>query len=139
MTRRHSRNLNEDLRIGVKVGLLLAASCSFFATVAYLANGREAFVARVHVGLPTALAVYFIGGLAGGLIIGLLRPLRSTAIGSFVIGTLSSIPLLLVIIAVAFPRSGWYPLGAISLAITAVAVGGGLGAYLHSITKGWAD
>jgi hypothetical protein len=125
------------MRIGVKVGLMFAAAFSIIATSSYILVGNTAFVARFKVGFPTVLACYLIGGLAGGLIIGLFRPLRSTAIGSFFIGTVSSVPLLLCIIVLMLPRSTWYPIGVISGAITAVLMGGGIGAAMHGETKGW--
>lgn len=133
----YSRDLREDMRIGVKVGLLFTAAFSIIATITYLLSGQAAFVARVKMGLPNVLAPYLIGGVTGGMIIGFLRPMRATAAGSFFIGTVSSLPLLMCLVAVGLPRSAWYPIGAISVGITAVLIGGGIGAATHGETKGW--
>jgi uncharacterized membrane protein YkgB len=38
------------------------------------------------------LSIYFAGGLIGGAIIGVLRPLNSTAAGAALVGALASIP-----------------------------------------------
>jgi hypothetical protein len=138
MKRSHTRDFPKDLRIGVKVGLWLALACAIIATTTFVLGGRASFVARAKVGLPVVLASYLIGGLAGGLIIGFLRPLRSTASGSFFIGAVSSIPAILCLLYVALPREIWFPVGAISGVITALLMGG-LGAALHGETRGWTD
>lgn len=133
------RDWNEDLRIGVKVGLLFAAACSLLATTGYFVAGRAAFVAKAMTSLPVVLLYYGIGGLLGGVIIGLLRPLRSTALGSFMIGTLSSVPLLMLFCYSMAPRSQWYPRGVVAIVLTALIMGGGLGAAFHGETHGWTE
>lgn len=134
----HSRDLPEDLRIGVKVGLGLAATFGIIATTTYILGGKAMFVARMKMGLLPILAMYLFGGLVGGLIIGFLRPLRSTSIGSFFIGTVSSIPVILLMVFVGLPRVIWYPVGVIGGVIAALLMGG-LGAALHGETKGWTE
>ena len=136
---RMQRDLMQDLRIGVKIGYLFAAGFSSIAIVKYVLFGGEMFIRANGMGLLAILAVYAISGLTGGVLIGLLRPLRSTSIGSFCIGTVSSTPFCLCLAFMIFPRSEWYPPGVIMAMIVAILMGGGLGAVLYDQTQGWTD
>jgi hypothetical protein len=134
-----TRNVQKDLRIGVKIGLECAAGFSFLATLAYLVGGPTAFVARTRMSLPMVLATYAFGGLTGGLLIGLFRPWRTTSFGSFCLGAVSSLPLSTCIMVRIMPRADWYPAGLVIIAVTSLVLGGGFGALFHDETKGWTE
>jgi hypothetical protein len=131
---RPSRN---DLRIGIKIGLLYAIGFSLLASLVYLVVGGRAFVQRNGADLPIVLASYAFGGLAGGLFIGLLRPLRFSRWGAFCMGTVAVIPVLAALMVVILPRAEWYPPGVVMIVILAVILGGGSTVVQYDKTKGW--
>jgi hypothetical protein len=57
----------------------------------YLLEGPEPF-SRLGVSLTSVIAAY-LGGVAGGAIIGLLRPLTRGDFGAFVVGYLAAVPI----------------------------------------------
>jgi len=81
---------------------------------------------------PTAISTYLVGGLMGGVIFGLLQPLRSSVLGSFTIGTLSSFPISLGFMPAAVSRADWFPEGVIVALAISMIIGGGLGAVYHA-------
>jgi hypothetical protein len=87
--------------------------------------------------LPTLLAIYAFGGVAGGALIGLFRPLSSTRWGSFCLGTIATIPFLAGAVVIIADRSDWYPPGVVIVLILAVVIGGGSTLVQYDKTKGW--
>ena len=70
---------------GVLYGLLFATLYSAAAVLIYLFRGSEPFEAN-EVTLGSTVAVYFLGGILGGAIIGLLLPWTRWRIGSVIAG-----------------------------------------------------
>jgi hypothetical protein len=140
---RHNRRLTEDLRIGIRVGLSLSVAFSVLAAMAFviLLINREAGALKRDTGLnfPEILLLYVAGGLVGGVLIGLLRPLRSTAVGSFVLGSISAFPCFMGYILMTSPRTEWYPFGVLAALGGSMALCGSLGFWFYFKTNGWTD
>jgi hypothetical protein len=139
----HNRRLTEDLRIGIRVGLSFSAAFSVLAAMAFLVLlvNRQAGALKRETGLnfPEIILLYVVGGLVGGILIGLLRPLRSTAVGSFVIGTISAFPSFLGYILMTYPRTDWYPFGVLAALGGSMALCGSLGFWFYFKTNRWTD
>ncbi|HSU93712.1 MAG TPA: hypothetical protein VLI43_08365 [Gemmatimonadaceae bacterium] len=140
---RHNRRLTEDLRIGIRVGLSFSVAFSVLAAMAFviLLINREAGALKRDTGLnfPEILLLYVAGGLVGGVLIGLLRPLRSTAVGSFVLGSISAFPCFMGYILMTYPRTEWYPFGVLAALGGSMALCGSLGFWFYFKTNGWTD
>jgi hypothetical protein len=140
---RHNRRLTEDLRIGIRVGLSFSVAFSVLAAMAFviLLINREAGALKRDTGLnfPEILLLYVAGGLVGGVLIGLLRPLRSTAVGSFVLGSISAFPCFMGYILMTSPRTEWYPFGVLAALGGSMALCGSLGFWFYFKTNGWTD
>ena len=84
----------ENLRWGVAAGLFFAALYSLYVTLLYLIRGPDPFDAN-ETTLGQVIAVYFAGGIAGGAIVGVLRPLAKWRIGAAVVGVVAAVPVFL--------------------------------------------
>jgi peptidoglycan/LPS O-acetylase OafA/YrhL len=140
---RHNRRLTGDLRIGIRVGLSFSVAFSVLAAIAFvilLMNGEASAIKRdTGLNFPEIILLYVVGGLVGGVLIGLLRPLRSTAVGSFVIGTISAFPCFMGYILMTDPRTDWYPFGVLAALGGSMALCGSLGFWFYFKTNGWTD
>jgi hypothetical protein len=69
-----------DLRWGVAHGLGFAAFCSLWVTILMLVRDSIPFtrLGRSYLG---AIVLYYVGGIAAGLVMGLLRPLARSKVG----------------------------------------------------------
>jgi hypothetical protein len=95
----------DNIRWGLWYGIFMAVLLSALAALILLTRGTGPFSKNV-VSLGTAIAIYAIGGVLGGAILGLLRPLTRYFIGVLLI----SIPVSLPIFAgslLAFKGSPW--------------------------------
>ena len=70
----HKTTLSENLEWGLWYGCAMAAAYSAIAILLFLLRGPKPFVHN-GVSLLSTIAVYAIGGILGGFILGLLRPL----------------------------------------------------------------
>jgi hypothetical protein len=138
MQYRSTSELRRDLELGLWVGMSIALICAFFATLRFILGGAAAFSAKTHMAIGEALLFYLLGGLSGGILIGVLRPLRGTTMGSFVIGFCAALPLSAMAALSVIERKEWYPLAAITIVMSAL-LAGGLGAALFGETKGWTE
>jgi len=138
---RLARRLRTDLPIGIRVGLSFSAVYIAMAITAYLltliSRDPDAIKRDFGLNLPTILLLYAAGGLVGGVIVAVLRPLRSTAFGSFVIGTISTYPLAIAFEMLGMPRVDLYPEGVFVALGLSLIFGGGIGAVMHGRTNGW--
>jgi hypothetical protein len=75
-----ARDLPRDLRWGVAHGLAFAAFCSLWASILYLARDSDPF-RRLGVTFERTIILYFAGGIGGGLLMGLCRPLTMSRRG----------------------------------------------------------
>ena len=119
---------------GVGWGLVLAAILLIAASLVYLA----AFIGAASVGLSfwRLVLVYLGGGLLGGLVVGLLRPLTRSHLGAALVGVVAAVP---VGVGVRLLRNGlapWSDKDTWALAIFALALGGVVGWRYRTIFGG---
>jgi hypothetical protein len=81
----------QDVKWGLKWGTGFAVGMTIYTIGLYLAVGSEPFD-RVGLRPPVVLALYIIGSLAAGLIVGFLRKLTATRDGSMLVGTVAALP-----------------------------------------------
>lgn len=117
-----------NLRWGIGYGLLFASFYSLFVLMLYTFRGDEPFRAN-EISAPVAVVAYFFGGVAGGAIVGLLRPLTKWRIGAMFVGVAAAVPLFLGLgLAMYGPVSNWGENETFGLVATAVILGS-LGGY----------
>lgn len=129
--------LRRDFRIGFGISLTLMAVSAVLAVLKYLLAGVDGFHRTTGMGLPQVLGLYALGALTGGFMIGVLRPLRHSAWGSFIIGWFAAFPLFLAITVIMMPHDEWYPPGVVIAVIVTTILGGGSAAAMQSETKDW--
>jgi hypothetical protein len=78
-----------NIRWGLRGGLWVAAVLSGYVVMLYVARGSAPFVANSTT-LPQVLLLYAAGGLAGGILVGLLRPLTRWRAGAVFTGVLTA-------------------------------------------------
>jgi hypothetical protein len=76
---------------GVRWGLYFAGAASAFALGVFLLRGREPFEAN-RVGLFELIGTYVAGGVGGGFVVGLCRPLMRSGVGAALVGLVAAIP-----------------------------------------------
>jgi hypothetical protein len=90
----------------MRTGLKIASVYCAYVTVLYLLTGAQAFE-DMGVTLPAILAVYLLGGVVGGGVVGLLLPIaQSSLVGAIMIGVFGMIP---VVTGVAISIDGFPP------------------------------
>ena len=85
------RSLIADLRWGATWGFLVGLCLSLFVAVLFAIRGPQLFL-PYGTTLWLVVGLYLVGGLAGGLITGLLRPLAKWRWGAALIGVFAAIP-----------------------------------------------
>lgn len=78
--------------LGLLLGLAVATGLSVYVVVAYLVTDGD-ILSGYGVSLLTVIATYYLGGMVGGLIVGLLSPFYRTWYGAMLLGWLAVIPL----------------------------------------------
>lgn len=138
MKRRTRADWRHDLKVGFAISGAVMGISAVYATLNYVLGGAAAFERKTGgITFPGALGLYAFGTLSCGFTIAILRPLRNSGAGSFIIGWFGALPLLLVTESILLPRDEWYPPGLIIVLIVTTVLGGGLAAALHGETKGW--
>jgi hypothetical protein len=94
--------LTREVRFGVLFGLIMASLYCAYVTVLYVIAGPSPFERR-HTTFVAVLVAYAASGLGGGLLYGLLHPLRRSLPGQLVVGTFIS---MLVFFNIGISRSG---------------------------------
>lgn len=92
-----------DLGWGLTGGCLFTFAYSAFVILLYLIAGPGPFE-RNGVTLGSVLLSYLFGGLAGGLVVGLLRPLTSRRLGAIAVGIIAAT---LVFVGIGIAVWGW--------------------------------
>lgn len=77
--------------MGALWGVWYAGCYSGIAVILYIVDGPRRFEAN-DVSLLQVLALYWIGGVLGGAILGLLRPLAHRRLGAMLVGSLVIYP-----------------------------------------------
>ena len=83
--------LVSNLRQGLWWGIAFAILYSGAALVMFLVRGFAPFLAD-GISFPRVLAMYWLGGLGGGLLYGLLLPLGRSLLGAMLLGFLVTVP-----------------------------------------------
>lgn len=105
MKRRPTRR--QDIQWGLSWGAALASLFALYVIVLFLLRGSEPFDG-LGVSLSAVLSVYFFGGLAGGAVVGLLRPMATSCFASMAIGILVAAPIASgIVFSLAGPPSHW--------------------------------
>jgi hypothetical protein len=130
----NKRDWSRDFKLGTVFGLAIALVFSLMAAARYAIGGAQSFERTLGIELGKLTGIYFAGGLAGGLIIGLLRPLRASPWGSFVLGFFAGLPLAFGIMTATTPRHEW---DFVFVVLAAILEGGGLAVFLWYRTYGW--
>ncbi|HEX6964639.1 MAG TPA: hypothetical protein VF166_02495 [Gemmatimonadaceae bacterium] len=87
------RSLGQDLRWGIRWGLATALLFSLYALGIFVFASVGARTNYFASNSPWLVVVsYFAGGIGGGVIAGLLRPLARWALGTMVMGILAAFP-----------------------------------------------
>ena len=94
-----------NLSWGVGLGLAFAAAYSLYVAVLYLAEGSQPFD-RLHTSLQKVIAIYVIGGVASGAVVGMMRPYLRLRLVAIIVGILAALVVFLGI-AVASQGMPW--------------------------------
>ena len=87
---RPSASLIGNLRWGVGFGLAFAAVYSLYVTMLYLVEGSQPFD-RLHTSLLQMIAIYAIGGVTAGTVVGVMRPYLRARLVAILVGILAAI------------------------------------------------
>lgn len=79
------------MRSGIVLGLALAAYYSIIAIIIFALGGSAPFEAN-NTSLTEALATYWLGGLLGGIVFGVIKPLARNRLGAVVVGIVVAAP-----------------------------------------------
>ena len=101
----------DNVAWGARRGLFYATVLSAWVVVVYFASGPGPFT-KLNTTLAGTVALYFGGGLAGGLIVGILRPFIRNEIAAAVVGVVAAFPVCVGIKYIVEPGP-WGPVGII--------------------------
>lgn len=121
--------LKRDWRWGARTGLIFGTLYSLYALLLYAIRGDRPF-AENGTTLARAIAAYYAGGLVGGVVLGVLRPIAITLGGAIVIGVVAFLAIMAGAGMAAFgPPWRWGVAEVVTLLITASIFGVTFGAY----------
>lgn len=123
------KQVYRNMRLGMLLGLWIAAGLSLWALLVRLVIGTAPFEATTF-SLGQTVLIYFAGFTTGGLLVGLLSPLRRWAIGSMLLGIVFTLPVYALFTA-AYEKSS-VPSSWLGVLVASVLVGGGLGLWVWS-------
>ena len=115
-----------DLRIRVRAailtGLVIATTLSVLATMIWLIKGPEAF-SRNGLVLWRIVGLYYVGGVVGGAIFGVLLPIAKKSVyGGVLVAFLALMPFFTAVVFSMMPRADWFPPGVVIAAICALVI-----------------
>lgn len=115
---------------GLKWGLVFATGFSLIALAMTVLTGGEV-INNQGVSLAASIALYWSGGVFGGIVLGLLRPLTRTRVGAALVGVIIMVPVELAIgLLLIGPISTWSRPEWVGLIFGAIFMGGA-GGYLY--------
>ena len=120
------RDLPQDLGWGIFWGLAFALVLTIVLVLLYAVRGSALFE-TYDTTFGGVVAVYFAGGLAGGAVVGLLRPLTRWRWGAAMVGVFAALPVGAAGRVLRYGLAPWGPKDTITLVIFAVALGGTVG------------
>lgn len=125
-----NRRLGEDVAWGARLGLVMGLVYAAIGGLLYLAQDSPE-IGRIR--LPSLLALYVFGGVTGGVIVGVLRPILNSHLGAIFAGTVSLLPFgFATIVLYSGPISEWGLAEYIGILVTALILGGYIG---HDLWK----
>jgi peptidoglycan/LPS O-acetylase OafA/YrhL len=133
--KRTAEQWRKDLTLGMLIGLGLAVAFSVMGAVRYLASPSD-FETQYDMSFSRMLLLYWFGGLLGGFCIAVLRPLRRSPWGMFVIGFIAGLPLATAVMILTTRRDEWFTSGLVYVLLAATLEGGGLAVLLDK-TNTW--
>ena len=137
------RPVSRNLLTGISLGLAVATGFTAWVTFLRLAAGTVGFD-KLGTTYRDVVRVYYGAGLVGGLLMGLVWPIRRSVVGSALIGVLGIFPLYYGFAIQRSPRSEWLSAESLVTAcVLSVVVGSslGAGAWLRDHPRGpfWVD
>ncbi len=124
------RRLGSHVLMGLGLGLAIATGFAIWITFLRLSAGARPFD-RLDTTYSATVALYYAGGSVGGLVIGLLWPLRRWPWGSALLGMLGVFPLYFgVELTKSRPSEAWTVDNLATSAFLAFLVGGALGIWV---------
>lgn len=122
-----SGRIGSNLRSGLQGGLYIAVVFMVLATVVVVVRGAD-LKGEYNMSYVGLLALYAFGGLAGGLIVGVLMPLCRWTLGVMFVGFLATLPFGFAVSLILTPRSEWHTMIPLLPVVGSVVVGplGGL-------------
>jgi len=109
-----------NLAWGLGLGLVFAAVYSLYVAVLYLAEGSQPFD-NLHTSLSKVIAIYAIGGVTAGTVVGLMRPYLRIRLVAILVGIMAAIVVFFGIAVASqgmpwrWSRAAWLSLAACSL------------------------
>lgn len=120
---------------GAKGGLALAAAYSAVVTCLFIIGGPSRFE-RLGITLGTAVACYFVSGILGGAIVGLLRPLTKRKPGAIAACIAGAVPLAVALaVTVEGMPSRWGPDVWFAMAFVSILAGVTFGTKLAELQR----
>jgi hypothetical protein len=120
----------QDLKWGLKWGMWFAVFFSAIAIVMTIVTQGEV-LKRQNISLPASIGIYVFGGLSGGVILGLLRPLTRKRLGATVVGILVLTPVTVVLGIMMFGPIGRWDENMLLTIILLPIILGGVGGYSY--------
>ena len=124
--RAQRRDLSQDLGWGIFWGLALAVGVTIVLVVLYALSGAQLFEDH-DTTFGGVVAVYFGGGLVGGAVVGLLRPLTRWRWGAAAVGVVAALPVGLCCRLLRDGFAPWGPKDTVSVVAFALILGGTIG------------
>ena len=122
-------DVKRNMRWGAGAGFLLGCVYSVIALVIHATKGREPFEAN-DASLASVLFVYLGGGVVGGAIIGLLRPLAKWRFGAVIMGIAAMLPISLGVNLAVSPGISEWTIHNVNKTLLVAIILGGLGGYV---------
>lgn len=122
--------LRSRLRRFMRIGLVGATLFSLFLVPSFLINGNRP-IPKVGLTPLQNLAVYYLGGILGSILVAILYPIQRWFLGAFALGTVAMAPLYLgfaLLVMRDIPRAAMWSIGI----VLAYLVGGGVGTQIWS-------
>ncbi len=88
------KTLGHDVRWGVMHGAAIAGGYSAFACVMFAIRGPR-LVAVYHLSLGGFIGLYFLAGILGGILVGVLKPIAKWHLGAVALGAIVAMPVYL--------------------------------------------
>jgi MFS family permease len=122
--------IRRNVVLGIGLGLAIATAFTLWVSFLRLTAGTEPFE-RTGTSYSVTILVYYVGFAVGGLMVGLLAPLRKWPLGSALLGFLLMLPMYSAFVIVKAPRSEWLtPFWILSTLGVSVVGGGALGLWI---------